>query len=72
VARRKKRTRKGTTLGKARMLGPVGRPERHPVHRLELPARRERALVCKYLTGLLMICREVGTMKSGDYMIHVS
>ena len=67
-----KRATRGTTLGKARMLAPVGRTHRQVPHPAGLPARRGKALVCKDRTGLLMICREVGTMKSGDYMIHVS
>jgi hypothetical protein len=72
VARRKKRVKRGTTLGMARMPAPVGRPDRQAVHQVELPARRVRVLVCKDGTALLRKCREVGTMKSGDYMIHVS
>ena len=72
MARRKKRAKRGTTLGMARMPGPVGRLDRQAVHPVELPARRERAQVCKEGTALLRICSEVGTMKSGDYMIHVS
>lgn len=72
MARRKKRAKRETTLEMARMLGPVGMPDRQAVHPVELPARRERALVCKEGIALLRTFREVGTMKSGDYMIHVS
>ena len=67
-----KRATMGTTLGKARMLAAVGRPHKLVPHPVGVPARRGRALVCKDRTALRMICREVGTMKSGDYMIHVS
>ena len=72
MERRKKRAKRETMLEMARMPGPVVRPDRQAVHPLELPARRVRALVCKDGTALMMTCREVGTMKSGDYMIHVS